>query len=48
MEPRAGVAPRAVDLDLGALPSGNYEIEVTLVLHDGEVLRSAARFRIDG
>lgn len=47
MEPRDGVAPRAVDLDLGALPSGNYEIEVTLVLHDGEVLRSTSRFRIE-
>lgn len=48
MEPVNGVAPRAVDLDLGALPSGNYEIEVTMVLNDGDVLRSTSRFWIDG
>jgi hypothetical protein len=46
IEPAAGVHRHALALDLEALEPGPYEVALTLRLHDGSRLRTAARVEI--
>jgi hypothetical protein len=47
IEADAGRAARTFDLALGDLTPGDYLLEITLVLHTGQVLRSDAHFSIE-
>jgi hypothetical protein len=46
LRPAGGVASRAIRLDLGALPPGEYRVSVAAVLESGSVLATGADFTI--